>query len=267
MDYGEKLSRARKRKGMTQQSLAEAVGVSKEAVSKWEKGVYRPDEAHREMLCELLDLAYFDENGEMADGRLFDEVHMSAFLKGKLSAGDFSQAQKALDFAKEQHRGQFRKGPGSVPYISHPLMMACHAFAMGVANDTLLAAVFLHDVLEDCGGSAEDLPAGEDAKEIVRLLTKKGPGFSERQYYEDIAANPDACLVKCLDRCNNLSTMAMGFSKTGIADYIEETERYFPRLLRVVKGCASYNNAAWLLEYQMKSLLAAAKRILQSSGT
>ena len=265
MDYGEKLSRARKQKGMTQQTLAEAVGVSTEAVSKWEKGLYRPDNTHREMLCELLDLDYYDENGELPDGRLFDEEHMSAFLKGKLNAGDFSQAQKALDFAKEQHQSHSRKGPGRVPYISHPLMMACHAFAMGVADDSLLCAVFLHDVPEDCGVLPESLPAGEEAREIVRLLTKKGAGFSERLYYEDIAANPKACLVKCLDRCNNLSTMAMGFSKTEIADYIEETERYFPRLLRVIKGCASYNDAAWLLQYQMKSLLVTAKRILQSS--
>ena len=70
-----------------------------------------------------------------------------------------------------------------------------------------------------------------------------------------------AAMVKCLDRCNNLSGMAAGFSVERIQDYIEETERYYPTLLDVIKDQPEYNNAAWLLSYQIRSLLLATKRI------
>ena len=46
-----------------------------------------------------------------------------------------------------------------------------------------------------------------------------------------------------------------------MARYVSETETFYPRLLRVVKNCPEYNNAAWLLQYQIMSLLALAKRV------
>ena len=55
--------------------------------------------------------------------------------------------------------------------------------------------------------------------------------------------------------------MSLGFSDARIAQYVKETETYYPELLRVIKECPEYNNAAWLLGYQMRGLLAMAKRI------
>ena len=252
---------AREAAGFTQQQLAEALGVSTEAVSKWEQGKYQPAPENREKLEAVLHLSYYDEKGEPRNARLFNEEHMSAFLKGRLNAGDFPQAGKALDLAKKQHKGQVRKGPGSIPYISHPLTMACHAFAMGLEDDTLLAALLLHDTAEDCGVKPEELPVSEEARRIVALVTKPESGYSPEDYFRRIAENPKACLVKCIDRCSNLSTMALGFTKEKMAAYIRETEKYYPELLKIVKAVPEYNNAAWLLQYQMKSLLETAKKI------
>jgi len=39
MEFGEKLKQLRKKKGLTQDELAEALYVSRTAISKWESGV------------------------------------------------------------------------------------------------------------------------------------------------------------------------------------------------------------------------------------
>ena len=71
-----------------------------------------------------------------------------------------------------------------------------------------------------------------------------------------------AALIKCLDRCNNLTTMSWGLSREKIFRMIKETEKYYPRLLDVVKATPEYNNAAFLLKYHMESMLDIYKRLL-----
>ena len=259
MEIGERIIQRRKELGYTQAKLAEEIGVSVEAISKWEQGKYGPGHENYALLDEVLGLSWLDEDSSRGDGRFFDEDHMAAFLKRRFSDGRFPESKKALDFAKKMHKGQFRKGPGEVPFINHPLNMACHALAMGLEDDALLAALLLHDVSEDCSVAPEDLPVCPEAREIVRLVTKVKKNFSEERYYRAIEQNPKACMVKCIDRCHNVSCMAMGFTDEQIRDYIEETETYFPKLIQVLKAIQEYNNAAWLLTYQMRSVIRAAK--------
>ncbi len=253
---------------MTQSKLAEALGVSTEAVSKWEKDKYLPRSEKLAKLETVLDLSLYEESGTIRNLRLYDEDHMSAFLKGKLNSGIFPEATRALSYAKEKHAGTYRSPKAAkIPYISHPLTMACHAFAMGLEDDVLLAALLLHDVAEDCGVRADELPVSPAVQEVVALVTKPPKPYSEKAYYQRIMGNPKACLVKCIDRCNNLSTMSAGFSDEKITEYTRETETYYPELLKIVKKCPEYNNAAWLLGYQIKSLLAMAKRISRDSSS
>ncbi len=253
---------------MTQSKLAEALGVSAEAVSKWEQDKYLPRSEKLAKLETVLDLSLYEESGTIRNLRLYDEDHMSAFLKGKLNSGIFPEATRALSYAKEKHAGTYRSPKAAkIPYISHPLTMACHAFAMGLEDDVLLAALLLHDVAEDCGVRADELPVSPAVQEVVALVTKPPKPYSEKAYYQRIMGNPTACLVKCIDRCNNLSTMSAGFPDEKITEYTRETETYYPELLKIVKKCPEYNNAAWLLGYQIKSLLAMAKRISRNSSS
>ncbi len=262
MSLGTQITIARKANKMTQAALAEALGVSTEAVSKWEQDKYVPSPDKITLMDELIGLSLYEDDGSLRNMRLYDEDHMSAFLKGKLNAGYFPEATRALSFAKEKHEGSYRSPKAAkIPYINHPLTMACHAFAMGLEEDVLLAALFLHDVVEDCDVSPEDLPVSAEVQKIVALVTKPLKPYSEKDYYRKIKTDPRACLVKCIDRCNNLSSMSAGFSDKKIAEYVEETERYYSELLRIIKECPEYNNAAWLLNYQIRSLLAMAKRI------
>ena len=81
-------------------------------------------------------------------------------------------------------------------------------------------------------------------------------------YYKALAGNPKAALVKCIDRCNNLTTMSWGLSRDRIYRMIKETEQYCPDLLKVIKNTPEYNDAAFLLKYQIESMLDIYKRLM-----
>ena len=83
-----------------------------------------------------------------------------------------------------------------------------------------------------------------------------------KAYYGKILENPKASLIKCLDRCNNLTTMSWGLSRDRMYRMIKETEEYYPMLLDAVKATPEYNSAAWLLKYQIESMLDIYKRLM-----
>ena len=56
--------------------------------------------------------------------------------------------------------------------------------------------------------------------------------------------------------------MADGFSRKKMATYVIQTEEYVLPLLDVIKAVPEYNNASWLLRYQMTTLLETFKRLL-----
>ena len=86
---------------------------------------------------------------------------------------------------------------------------------------------------------------------------------AKNAYYAELKKNPKAALVKCFDRVNNLSNMALGFTRDKMVEYVEETEKYIVPLLRVIKNEApEYADPCWLLSYHMYSLLETYKRLL-----
>ena len=100
MTIGEKIAKARKEAGMTQAALAEKLGVSSEAVSKWEQGKYEPGPENLSALAyvfEELGIPFWSTEGIQGEPRFFHEQHMSSFLKGRLSALGCHEALKALD--------------------------------------------------------------------------------------------------------------------------------------------------------------------------
>lgn len=56
MDRSEEIRRRREERHLSQEELAEAVGVSRQAVSKWESGAAQPTGANRRALLQALDL-------------------------------------------------------------------------------------------------------------------------------------------------------------------------------------------------------------------
>ena len=96
MELGEKLQQLRKSRGMTQEELAEALFVSRTAISKWESGRGYPSIDSLKALSaffsvsvddllsaeKLMDIAEKDTENKVrtVSGRLFGTVDLSAFL-------------------------------------------------------------------------------------------------------------------------------------------------------------------------------------------
>ena len=53
MTLGERIQALRRERGMSQEGLAEVLGISRQAVSKWEKGLSYPDTGNLLALAEL----------------------------------------------------------------------------------------------------------------------------------------------------------------------------------------------------------------------
>ena len=60
MNIGEKISQIRKMSGMTQEQLAEKMNVSRQTISKWEKGFSAPDLESAVTLCKLFRISLDD---------------------------------------------------------------------------------------------------------------------------------------------------------------------------------------------------------------
>ena len=270
---GKRIREARQAKGLSQEQLGEKLGVSFQAVSTWETGRFIPDSDHLPALSGELDLsldALFAESEK--DWELkpvnYDVSHMFTFVKGRAQMLRLPQTLAVMELLRRAHGDQQRRSKYGFEcsYMAHPLTMACHALAMGLKDDDILAAALAHDMVEDAHMQPADLPVGEKVREAVRLVSKNmydhGDPDWEEKYFAAIRKNPLACMVKCLDRTNNLAGMADAFSRDAMIRYTLETDRYYPALLDVIKKVPEWNDAWWLLRYQMMTMTEAFKRLL-----
>ena len=85
LSTGKFLSKKRKEKNLTQEQLAERLGVSKKTISKWETGKCMPDYAIVESLCAELEITIAElMDGEEAEGksvRTYDDGQMMDLLR------------------------------------------------------------------------------------------------------------------------------------------------------------------------------------------
>ncbi|MBQ6655380.1 MAG: helix-turn-helix domain-containing protein [Erysipelotrichaceae bacterium] len=270
MSLGNNIRALREEKKMTQEKLAEKLDVSFQAVSSWERDEYKPDLEKLIRMAKIFDVSLSnlveDEKQDMViEQAIFDWRHMKSFVKTSAKNCGLTETLKALDYALEAHDGQQRK-KSEVPYIYHPLNMACHCLAMGIRNDRIIAACLLHDVIEDCGKKPEELPVSERTRELVVLMSH-GKNDKDRdeimkEYYRKLSLDAEGAFIKCVDRCNNLTTMCWGLSRERKYRMIRETEKYILPLLNVVKKQPELNDAAWLLKYQIVSMLEIYKTML-----
>jgi len=69
---GKYIAAKRKAEGLTQEALAQLLGVTNKAVSKWENGKCLPDLSHYEALCEILHISV----NELMAGKDIEETDL-----------------------------------------------------------------------------------------------------------------------------------------------------------------------------------------------
>ncbi|MBQ6354955.1 hypothetical protein IJJ18_00830 [Candidatus Saccharibacteria bacterium] len=180
----------------------------------------------------------------------------------KYAGGGMPQSMGVLGYMCQKHCNQIRKN--GEQYIVHPLSMACRAEALGVLDDELFATILLHDVVEDTNAKLEDLPASEEVKKAVKLMTFDWPrrttslsspclkSQAKREYYENLAQNKTALLCKGFDRWDNLGTMT-ALSKRAIRKNVLETSIWLlPKLEKAKNDWPEDSDMMFLVRGEIK---------------
>ncbi|MFP5467801.1 MAG: RelA/SpoT family protein [Gammaproteobacteria bacterium] len=143
-----------------------------------------------------------------------------AALLGKLdylSQADVEQIRQAYRLADEAHLGQLRKNGD--PYITHPIAVAAQCAEWKLDAQALMAAL-MHDVIEDCGITRQDLAErfGATVADLVDGLTKleklefdtreENQAESFRKMLLAMAKDVRVILIKLADRTHNMRTMS-----------------------------------------------------------
>ena len=144
MSIGSNIKAFREERKLTQEQVAEALGISFQAVSSWERDEYNPDTDKLIRLAEVLGVsvsALVEEKQKFFKTKetIYDWEHMKTYVKTTARNLKLPNTLKAVDFAVKAHEGQNRKR-STTPYIYHPLNLACHALSMDIHEDEIIAA-------------------------------------------------------------------------------------------------------------------------------
>ena len=158
MDFGDKLKQYRINEGLSQEQLAEKIGVSRQAITKWETKRGLPDVENMIILAELFKLT-------------LDELVLSE-VKKQENAPAIYESETAYDIDTQKH---FDINLGSARSIT-----------LKTGSDEKIRIRLSSDTLEDIGSLFKIKLDEKKGKLDVDLMNKKGVSRFETQERVDI---------------------------------------------------------------------------------
>lgn len=137
---GNRIQKFRKEKGMTQEELAEKLGLSSQAVSKWENDASCPDIALLPQLCKLL-------------GVTADEL-----LSGKTETVKVMPAETRKPFEELVMRVYVNSADGDKIKVNLPMPLVKMAMEIGV------------DVVPNMGGEHGQMLKNIDMEKVIKMV-------------------------------------------------------------------------------------------------
>lgn len=131
---------------------------------------------------------------------------------------DSTDIIRAIDFAKDKHGTQCRKGTTS-PYIEHLVKVSILLESCRCDVPTVIAGI-LHDVLEDTEATPEEITAlfGNEVLQLIQAASEEDKSLPwktrKTKYIESLrTAAPEYLVVPCADKLDNIR-----FLHTQLAD-------------------------------------------------
>ncbi|VVP44659.1 hypothetical protein PS876_05028 [Pseudomonas fluorescens] len=133
--------------------------------------------------------------------------------------------ERAIAIAAAAHAGQLDKG--GAPYILHPLKVMLR---MTTLEERIVAV--LHDVVEDCDISLDDLRKEGFSEEVLSAIESvtKVPGESYEDFVERAAQNPIGRVVKLADLEENSDLSRIASPSWDDLERVEKYRRAIARL-------------------------------------
>ena len=159
-------------------------------------------------------------------------------MTNKINFTENDKIARAITFAFDAHQGQTRKG-SSESYIIHPLRVLSSLIKLGIDDVDLLCAAVLHDTVEDCDVTIEQIADlfGQEIAEIVDILTEdKTLERSKRKELTRVkiaSAPAKVKLIKAADRYDNLQGAFPSFwSEEKKQQYLKESKLLIEALVK-----------------------------------
>lgn len=148
-----------------------------------------------------------------------------------------NKTTEAIIFAANAHDGQLRKYSGE-PYIHHPMRVASLVNKFAHADQDLYIAAILHDVLEDCDVTVQEIASkfnNRVAKLVLDLTNVSKKEVDEngnmlpraerkRLDAERISKiSNEAKLIKLADRLDNIRDLSTSKDRQFAQKYAQET--------------------------------------------
>ncbi|MBR5094691.1 MAG: helix-turn-helix domain-containing protein [Oscillospiraceae bacterium] len=179
MELGKKIRQLRFKARLTQEQLAEKLGVGPQAVSKWENSVAMPDITALPLLAEVFGVS-IDELFDLSAEQRFDRIENRMDIEEELPQDLFREYEDFLkaQAAAEEHK---ERATGLLAYLYWHRMESCSRKAARYAEETVRMAPDKKDwqwILHKAAGHAAwdwNMWDHTEAVDFWRQITEESP--------------------------------------------------------------------------------------------